>query len=63
MDTLYIVLLGLIIIIGLGTILGSFFTVNTAQAAIVTRFGRFLPSALPRPASTGRLPISIRSRP
>jgi regulator of protease activity HflC (stomatin/prohibitin superfamily) len=26
----------------LGTILGSFFTVNTAQAAIVTRFGRFL---------------------
>ena len=31
MDTLYIVVLGLIIIIGLGTILGSFFTVNTAQ--------------------------------
>src|SRR6202451_3128311 len=42
MDTLYMVLLGLIVIIGLGTILGSFFTVNTAQAAIVTRFGRFL---------------------
>lgn len=42
MDTLYMVVLGLVIIIGLGTILGSFFTVNTAQAAIVTRFGRFL---------------------
>jgi regulator of protease activity HflC (stomatin/prohibitin superfamily) len=42
MDTLYMVALGLIIIIGIGTILGSFFTVNTAQAAIVTRFGRFL---------------------
>jgi regulator of protease activity HflC (stomatin/prohibitin superfamily) len=42
MDTLYMVVLGLVIIIGLGTILGSFFTGNTAQAAIVTRFGRFL---------------------
>jgi regulator of protease activity HflC (stomatin/prohibitin superfamily) len=42
MDTLYIVALGILIVIALGTILGSFFTVNTAQAAIVTRFGRFL---------------------
>jgi regulator of protease activity HflC (stomatin/prohibitin superfamily) len=32
-------ILGLIV---LGTILGSFFTVNTAQVAIITRFGKFL---------------------
>src|SRR5579872_6395262 len=32
-------LLGLIV---LGTILGSFFTVNTAQVAVITRFGKFL---------------------
>lgn len=42
MDTLYLLFLGLLGLIALGTILGSFFTVNTAQAAIVTRFGRFL---------------------
>src|ERR1700680_1425912 len=29
-------------IIVLGAILGSFFTVNTAQVAIITRFGKFL---------------------
>jgi regulator of protease activity HflC (stomatin/prohibitin superfamily) len=42
MDTLYLIALGFLILILLGTILGSFFTVNTAQAAVVTRFGRFL---------------------
>ncbi len=42
MDTLYIVAVGIIFLVVMGTILGSFFTVNTAQAAIVTRFGRFL---------------------
>src|SRR6202049_4630444 len=31
----------------LSTILGSFFTVNTAQVAIITRFGRFLRVADP----------------
>lgn len=42
METLYLLLLGFLFLVALGTILGSFFTVNTAQAAIVTRFGRFL---------------------
>jgi regulator of protease activity HflC (stomatin/prohibitin superfamily) len=42
MDTLTLLFVGLLLLIMLGTILGSFFTVNTAQAAIVTRFGRFL---------------------
>ena len=31
----------------LSTILGSFFTVNTAQVAVITRFGRFLRVANP----------------
>jgi regulator of protease activity HflC (stomatin/prohibitin superfamily) len=42
MDTLYLFVFGILFVIALGTVLGSFFTVNTAQAAIVTRFGRFL---------------------
>ncbi len=42
MDTLYVIVFGFLFVIAAGTILGSFFTVNTAQAAIVTRFGRFL---------------------
>ena len=42
METLYWVAFGFLVLIAMGTILGSFFTVNTAQAAIVTRFGRFL---------------------
>jgi len=42
MFTLYSILLILLLLLGLGTILGSFFTVNTAQVAVVTRFGRFL---------------------
>src|SRR5579863_169072 len=32
----------ILLLIVLGTILGSFFTVNTAQVAIITRFGKFL---------------------
>ena len=28
--------------VAFSTILGSFFTVNTAQVAVITRFGRFL---------------------
>ena len=31
----------------LSTILGSFFTVNTAQVAVITRFGKFLRVAEP----------------
>ena len=42
MDALYLIALGVVCLFLLGMILGSFFTVNTAQAAIVTRFGRFL---------------------
>jgi regulator of protease activity HflC (stomatin/prohibitin superfamily) len=42
MDAAYFIVLGILLFVGLGTILGSFFTVNTAQVAIVTRFGRFL---------------------
>jgi regulator of protease activity HflC (stomatin/prohibitin superfamily) len=34
--------LGIATIIVLGAVLGSFFTVNTAQVAIITRFGKFL---------------------
>jgi regulator of protease activity HflC (stomatin/prohibitin superfamily) len=42
MQSLYWVAFFILLFIALGTIFGSFFTVNTAQAAIVTRFGRFL---------------------
>src|SRR5450631_3797808 len=34
-------------ILVLGTILGSFFTVSTAQVAVITRFGKFLRIAEP----------------
>jgi regulator of protease activity HflC (stomatin/prohibitin superfamily) len=34
--------LGIATIVVLSAILGSFFTVNTAQVAIITRFGKFL---------------------
>src|SRR5580692_11726130 len=42
--------LGVVAVLGffaLSTILGSFFTVNTAQVAVITRFGRFLRVANP----------------
>ncbi len=42
MDVLFMVLLAVIAIIALSLILGSFFTVNTAQVAVITRFGKFL---------------------
>lgn len=42
MDLLLAVPLVIIGILALGTILGSFFTVSTAQVAIITRFGKFL---------------------
>ncbi|MGC1462498.1 MAG: SPFH domain-containing protein [Terracidiphilus sp.] len=42
MDVLFMVLLAIIAIIALSLILGSFFTVNTAQVAVITRFGKFL---------------------
>ena len=39
--------LAILAFIVLSTILGSFFTVNTAQVAVITRFGRFLRVANP----------------
>src|SRR5580704_3912223 len=42
MDALTMVPLVIVLILVLGAILGSFFTVNTAQVAVITRFGKFL---------------------
>jgi regulator of protease activity HflC (stomatin/prohibitin superfamily) len=42
MDTLLAIFLVIAGIIALTFILGSFFTVNTAQVAVITRFGKFL---------------------
>ncbi|MGP8270055.1 MAG: SPFH domain-containing protein [Terracidiphilus sp.] len=47
MDVVLAVLLAVVAIIVLTLILGSFFTVNTAQVAIITRFGKFLRVADP----------------
>jgi regulator of protease activity HflC (stomatin/prohibitin superfamily) len=47
MDVLFLVLLAVVAIVVLSLILGSFFTVNTAQVAIITRFGKFLRVAEP----------------
>jgi regulator of protease activity HflC (stomatin/prohibitin superfamily) len=42
MDIFVWVLLAIVGVIVLSLILGSFFTVNTAQVAVITRFGKFL---------------------
>jgi regulator of protease activity HflC (stomatin/prohibitin superfamily) len=42
MDILFMIMLAIVAIIALSLILGSFFTVNTAQVAVITRFGKFL---------------------
>ncbi len=42
MDVFFMVLLAVAAIIVLSLIFGSFFTVNTAQVAVITRFGKFL---------------------
>jgi regulator of protease activity HflC (stomatin/prohibitin superfamily) len=42
MDVFFMVVLAIVGIIALSLILGSFFTVNTAQVAVITRFGKFL---------------------
>src|SRR6201993_2658245 len=47
MDTLYWIPLGIVVFIVLYLILGSFFTVRTAEAAVITRFGKFLRIAEP----------------
>jgi regulator of protease activity HflC (stomatin/prohibitin superfamily) len=45
MDIVVLILLALVAIIVLSLILGSFFTVSTAQVAVITRFGKFLRTA------------------
>jgi len=47
MASLYAVLFGMMAIIILFVLFGSFFTVSTAQVAVVTRFGKFLRVAEP----------------
>jgi len=47
MDVAILVILAIAGLIVLTFILGSFFTVNTAQVAVVTRFGKFLRTAEP----------------
>ena len=47
MDTVFLILLGVLAMIALSTVLGSFFTVSTAQVAVLTRFGKFLRVAEP----------------
>jgi regulator of protease activity HflC (stomatin/prohibitin superfamily) len=47
MDVVFMVLLAIAAIIVLSLVLGSFFTVNTAQVAVITRFGKFLRVAEP----------------
>jgi regulator of protease activity HflC (stomatin/prohibitin superfamily) len=42
MDIALLIALAVLAVIFLSLILGSFFTVNTAQVAVITRFGRFL---------------------
>jgi regulator of protease activity HflC (stomatin/prohibitin superfamily) len=47
MDMLFLIPLGIGALIFLTLLLGSFFTVNTSQIAIITRFGKFLRVADP----------------
>ncbi len=47
MTTVFVIFLAVVILIALSTIMGSFFTVSTAQMAVITRFGKFLRVAEP----------------
>ncbi len=42
MDLLFLIPIAIFGIVAVSLILGSFFTVNTAQCAVITRFGKFL---------------------
>ena len=42
MDQLYLIALAIIVFVALYVVFGSFFTVETAEVAIITRFGKFL---------------------
>jgi len=47
MDVVLIILLAVVGLVFLSLVLGSFFTVKTAQVAVITRFGKFLRVAEP----------------
>ena len=47
MEISILVVVGFIVLLVLGAVLGSFYTVQTAQAAIITRFGQFQRTAGP----------------
>jgi regulator of protease activity HflC (stomatin/prohibitin superfamily) len=47
MGTFIVILLAIVAIFLLSLVLGSFFTVSTAQVAVITRFGKFLRVAEP----------------
>ena len=47
MTTVFVIFLAVVGLIALSTIMGSFFTVSTAQMAVITRFGKFLRVAEP----------------
>jgi regulator of protease activity HflC (stomatin/prohibitin superfamily) len=47
MESLSLIFLGILVLIALYVIFGSFFTVSTAQVAVITRFGKFLRVADP----------------
>src|SRR5579864_2714748 len=47
MEPLYLIAVAIVALVGLSVILGSLFTVSTAQVAVITRFGKFLRVAEP----------------
>jgi regulator of protease activity HflC (stomatin/prohibitin superfamily) len=47
MGTFLLILLAIVAIFALSLVMGSFFTVSTAQVAVITRFGKFLRVAEP----------------
>jgi regulator of protease activity HflC (stomatin/prohibitin superfamily) len=47
MDAVVLVLFAAVVLIGLFVVVGSFFTVRTAEVAVITRFGKFLRVAEP----------------
>src|SRR5579863_8934733 len=47
MATVYALFLGMMVLLILFVLFGSFFTVSTAEVAVVTRFGKFLRVAEP----------------
>ena len=40
-STIYLILVGIVALVGLGALLGSFFTINTAERGVVERFNKF----------------------